>query len=165
MSSEIHIRTHLQPGDLGYLIYLHGALYHDLCGFDQTFESYVATLFVDFVDSQDHLNHQIWIAEQKGKIVGCIGIMDRENRQAQLRWLLIDPSVRGQGLGARLVDMALAYCQDQDFSRVYLDTVRQLGKAAGLYRSRGFEKINSIPEVRWGQQLFVERYEMQLEKG
>ena len=162
MTSHIHIRTNLRPGDLGHLIYLHGILYHELCGFDPTFEAYVATTFADLTAPASHPRNKLWIAEQEEKIAGGIGIVERANNEAQLRWLLIRPEFRGKGLGARLIDAALNHCREQGFARVYLDTVRQLEKAGGLYRSRGFTKMASVSEQRWGQQVQVERYELRL---
>jgi GNAT superfamily N-acetyltransferase len=110
---KVTIRTHLRPGDLGYIVYLHGILYAREYGFDHTFEAYVAGPLAEFAcHATDH--ERIWIAQQDGRIVGCIAIVAAANEApaaeattacdvAQLRWFLVDPSVRGAGLGKRLL--------------------------------------------------------------
>ena len=47
------IRTYFKPGDVGYIIYLHGVLYAQEYGLDHTFEGYVAERFGEFAKSFD----------------------------------------------------------------------------------------------------------------
>src|SRR5262245_12471430 len=88
------LRHNLQPGDLGYLIRLHGIVYAQEHGFDPTVEAYVAGPLAEFVRSRSDRD-QLWIAERAGRIAGCIAIVGASQKEAQLRWFLVDPSVRG----------------------------------------------------------------------
>ena len=46
--NDISIRTELQPGDIGYVTYMHGALYHREYHYGLQFESYVAQGLCEF---------------------------------------------------------------------------------------------------------------------
>ena len=43
--AQIQIRTELKPGDVGYVIYMHGVMYAREYGLDHTFEGGVAQRF------------------------------------------------------------------------------------------------------------------------
>src|SRR3990167_5277769 len=43
------LRSELRPGDLGRIVWLHGTVYAHECGFDPTFEAYVAGPLAEFV--------------------------------------------------------------------------------------------------------------------
>src|SRR5688572_28637376 len=104
---EISLRTTWKPGDLGRVTTLHSELYAEEYGFDQRFESYVAITLGEFGKAFRAGLDRLWLAERDGQLVGSIGIVGREDGAAQLRWLLVAPGGRGQGLGGRLVAEAL----------------------------------------------------------
>jgi GNAT superfamily N-acetyltransferase len=121
----ISIRNDLQPGDVGYITYLHGILYAPEQGWDHTFDAYVAIPLSEFAKSHSS-RERIWIAEKEGRIVGSVAIVKFSEKVAQLRWLLLDPEVRGQGLGRRLVEESLNFCRKAEYSSVFLWTVNTL---------------------------------------
>src|SRR4051794_8934419 len=102
LSTTITLRTDLRPGDVGAVISLHGILYAREHGFDATFEAYVAGPLAELVRSGTP-RERLWLAERDARLVGCIGIVTSGPTTAQLRWFLVDPSVRGAGLGKRLL--------------------------------------------------------------
>jgi GNAT superfamily N-acetyltransferase len=157
----ITLRTELRPGDLGYIVYLHGVIYAQERGFDPSFEAYVAGPLSDFVCSGNKLQ-RLWIAERDGRIVGCVAIVAASPRTAQLRWFLVDPSARGTGLGKRLLEAAVAFCKDCGYSDVVLWTESALTAAAHLYQSAGFRKTEEKPGRMWGVDLVEEKYELHL---
>jgi GNAT superfamily N-acetyltransferase len=61
---------------------------------------------------------------------GVQAIVKFSEKEAQLRWLLLDPEVRGQGLGRRLVEESLDFCRMAEYSSVFLWTVNTLPIAA-----------------------------------
>jgi N-acetylglutamate synthase-like GNAT family acetyltransferase len=104
----------------------------------------------------------IWIVEKEGKIVGSVAIVEISDTEAQLRWLLLDPDVRGQGLGRRLVEDALDFCRDSGYSSVFLWTVNTLPIAAQLYQSVGFKQTQELTHKLWGSVVTEVKYELVL---
>jgi ribosomal protein S18 acetylase RimI-like enzyme len=83
-------------------------------------------------------------------------------RTAQLRWFLVDPAVRGAGLGKKLLGEAVGFCAECDYDSVILWTVSALTAAAHLYRSAGFTKVEEKPGTCWGVDVVEEKYELVL---
>jgi GNAT superfamily N-acetyltransferase len=157
----IAVRTVPRPGDLGFIVSLHGTLYAREYGFDPTFEAYVAGPLAEFVRS-DSPRQRLWIAERDGRGVGCVAIVAAAPETAQLRWFLVDPSARGAGLGRRLLGEALSFAGDCGYERVILWTVGALTAAAHLYRAAGFRKVEEKAGRMWGVDVVEEKYELVL---
>jgi N-acetylglutamate synthase-like GNAT family acetyltransferase len=157
----ISIRNDLQPGDVGYITYLHGILYAPEQGWDHTFDAYVAMPLAEFAKSHSS-REGIWIAEKEERIVGSVAIVKFSEKEAQLRWLLLDPEVRGQGLGRRLVEESLNFCKKAEYSSVFLWTVNTLPVSAMLYKSVGFKPTEELTHKLWGSIVTEVKYELAL---
>lgn len=160
-STNIKIRHDLRPGDVGYLIHLHGLLYAQECKWDYTFEAYVAGPLSEFATSHGE-RARIWIVEKDEKLVGSVAILEASRQQAQLRWLLLHPDVRGQGIGRLLVEDAIGFCKACGYSSIFLWTVSTLTAAAHLYSSVGFRLTEEKTHERWGAVLTEQRYDLNL---
>ncbi len=158
------IRIHLQPGDLGAIVHLHGTIYAREHGFDSTFEAYVAGPLAEFLGLAS-ARERLWIAERDGRIIGCIAITAALPETAQLCWFLVDPSGRGVGLGKRLLHEAVTFCRDCGYRTIILWTVSALTAAAHLYRSAGFRKVEEKPGRIWSVDVVEEKYELALNGG
>lgn len=145
---DITIRNRLQPGDLGRLIALHGTGYAELPGFGSRFEAFVARTVSDF-GLDNNLEGRIWLAEFDGDLLGCTAIARRGPHLGQLRWVLVAPVARGLGLGRALLDRAMAYCREQGFERVYLETTDGLEISSRMYEKRGFVTTSSERVELW----------------
>lgn len=159
---EITLRHDLRPGDLGRVTTLHGVLYTAEYGLSQIFEAYVAETLAEFGKLARPGRDRLWLAERDGELVGSIGIVGREGGAAQLRWLLVAPAARGQGLGQRLVEEALAFCRDGGCASVYLWTISILPAAARMYLAAGFRKTAEAGPSFWGREVTEERYDLTL---
>ena len=148
MSDEITIRHDLRPGDLGRIIALHGELYDDVPGFGLKFEAFVARTFAEFILDANG-DGRIWQAERDGRLIGCTAIVFRKDDIGQLRWVLLDPSARGAGLGKNLVNTALQYCRDNCCVSIVLETTDGLPESQTLYESLGFEVTSEEPAELW----------------
>ena len=148
MSDDISIRSSLRPGDLGRIISLHGEVYDPLGGYGLTFEAFVGRTIAEFV-LDNNARGQIWLAERGDRLVGCSAIALRDNDRGQLRWVLVDPSARGRGIGKHLVNAAMNYCREEGCESVFLETTDGLPESQALYEKLGFAVISETVEELW----------------
>ena len=147
-SDDIFVRNELRAGDLGRIIALHGECYAALPGFGLTFEAYVARTVAEYILDAG-AKGRIWIAERDGRLVGCTAIVLRDENRGQLRWVLVDQSARGLGLGKRLVNNALQFCRENGCKEVFLETTDGLPESQALYIALGFEIVSNRTEELW----------------
>lgn len=160
--SDITYRHEINPGDIGYIIYLHGFIYANESNFSTEFEKYVIKTFYDFLEKYSPEYDRIWMAEYNNKIVGCIAIQHQSKDEAQLRWFLLDPSFRGLGIGKKLLNDALDFCHEKKFKNVFLLTTNMQDKALEMYKKVGFELTESTEVTQWGKTFKDERYDLKL---
>jgi GNAT superfamily N-acetyltransferase len=153
------IRHELRPGDLGMVIHLHGVLYAREYGLDTTFEPYVAKPLADFVLAGAG---RLWIAEEGGRVIGSIAVVDAEDGVGQFRWFLLTPEARGTGLGRRLLDTALTYCRERGMHRVFLWSFAQLDDALRLYERAGFQITKTNKTRLWGAERTEVRMDLEI---
>jgi GNAT superfamily N-acetyltransferase len=158
---EISIRTELRPGDLGYVIYLHGALYGREYGYGIQFESYVAKGLCEFYEKYDPKRNRVWVCEHHHQIIGFLLLMDRGNA-AQLRYFLIEPEYRGIGLGSKLLNLYMDFLRECGYQESYLWTTHELFTAAVLYKRLGFELAEEKESDAFGKPLREQRYDLRL---
>lgn len=158
-SSTVAIRHELRPGDLGMIVHLHGVLYAREYGLDTTFEPYVAKPLSDFVLSG---SGRLWIAEEGGRILGSIAVVDAEEGVGQIRWFLLAPEARGKGLGWQLVQVALTYCRERQFHHVFLWSFSDLDAALTLYERAGFAVTERKKLPMWGAERTEVRMDLDL---
>lgn len=151
-SAAITIRSDLRPGDLGRIIALHGTAYEGGQNhFGLTFEAFVGRTIAEFIlDNKGR--GCIFMAERGSGLVACAAMVERKVPGAvhgQLRWIIADPSVRGLGLGRKLIGMAMDYARTSGFSEVYLETTEGLDASMGIYRKLGFVEEKREIETLW----------------
>ncbi|MGI8552411.1 MAG: GNAT family N-acetyltransferase [Dehalococcoidia bacterium] len=160
------MRDDLRPGDLGSVVRMHRLLYGREEGLDTTFEAYVALALAEFALARDREGEQagwLWLAELDEQPVGSVGLVRFSASEAQLRWFLISPAARGQGLGRRLLREVLDRARATGYQSVFLWTYRGLDAAAHLYQEAGFRLSETRETHQWGREVVIEqRYDLQL---
>jgi DNA-binding MarR family transcriptional regulator/N-acetylglutamate synthase-like GNAT family acetyltransferase len=144
-----------RPGDYGWVVQRHGALYAQEYGWDETFEALVAKVIADYANDHDPARERAWIAEASGRPVGCVFCMRRDERTAQLRCLLVEPSARGMGVGRALVDACVGFARDAGYAEIVLWTNDVLVDARRLYERAGFALAKSTPHRSFGRDDLV----------
>jgi GNAT superfamily N-acetyltransferase len=158
---NVTIRHEFKPGDIGYLTYLHGTLYAKDCGWDESFETYVAVPLSEFAKSRTE-REKIWLVEKDATIAGSIAIVEASTHVAQLRWFLLHPDLRGRGIGRFLIDDAIRFCREQGYHSIFLWTEAGLVAAARLYLAVGFQLTEEKTHEQWGMMVTEQRYDLNL---
>ena len=151
-----------RPGDMGWVVQSHGALYAREYGFDAAFEGLVAEITARFLASFDASRERCWIAEFDGAPVGSVFLVRHSDDVAKLRLLLVDPAGRGQGLGRRLVGECIGFAKACGYRRITLWTQSILLAARKIYQDTGFVLVASEPHRSFGQSLIGETWELEL---
>lgn len=143
---EVLLRP-IGPGDRGWIVARHGALYTREYGWDDRFERLVARVVADFEAGERTAG---WIAEVAGAPAGCVLSMADDERTARLRLLLVEPHARGLGVGGRLVDECLAFARGAGYERMVLWTNDVLAGARRIYDRRGFVQTGDERHTMFG---------------
>ncbi len=169
MDSDIVLRPP-RPGDMGWVVSRHGALYAQEFGWDWRFEALVARIAADFVDRFDAAREACWIAERGGRPLGCVFLVQARDEAtgapdpgvAQLRMLLLEPDARGLGLGKRLVEACHDFARGAGYRRMRLWTNHVLLAARGIYEKAGYRLVASEEHESFGHRMVGETWEMDL---
>jgi ribosomal protein S18 acetylase RimI-like enzyme len=83
-------------------------------------------------------NH-FWVATvPPDEVVGMIGVQHHEQGVGEIRRLRVRNDVRRKGLGTRLVEVALKFCQDNNYLKITLDTFMDREPAIKLFEKFRF---------------------------
>jgi DNA-binding MarR family transcriptional regulator/GNAT superfamily N-acetyltransferase len=151
-----------RPGDIGWVVQSHGALYAAEYGFDASFEALVAEIAGTFLASHDPMRERCWIADLDGAPAGSVFLVRANDEVVKLRLLLVTPQARGHRLGQRLIDEAIGFARQCGYRKVTLWTQSILGAARKIYQDAGFELVATEPHRSFGQDLIGETWELTL---
>jgi DNA-binding MarR family transcriptional regulator/GNAT superfamily N-acetyltransferase len=151
-----------RPGDIGWIVQSHGALYASEYGFDSSFEGLVAEIVAKFLNSFDASRERCWIADIDGVQVGSVFLVRHTDDVAKLRLLLVDPAGRGQRLGQRLVAECVTFAKACGYRKITLWTQSILVAARKIYQDAGFTLVATEPHRSFGQSLIGETWELEL---
>jgi DNA-binding MarR family transcriptional regulator len=154
-SRPVLLRAH-RPGDIGWVIGRHGALYADEYAWDTGFEALVARIAADFLAHFDARREACWIAEREGSNVGCIFLVQARDESthavidgvAQLRMLLVDECQR--------------FARRAGYRKIMLWTNSKLLSARHIYVNQGYVLVRSEPHHSFGHDLVGEIWELAL---
>ena len=141
------------PGDLGWAVGRHGALYAQEYGWDETFEHLVARIVADYAAGRDPGLEAAWIAEVDGAPAGCVFCVRKDSATAQLRLLLVEPWARGLGIGGRLAEECLRFARAAGYQQITLWTQDCLTSARRIYQAAGFRLAGQGQHHSFGQDL------------
>ncbi|WP_286891331.1 GNAT family N-acetyltransferase [Thermobacillus sp.] len=160
--SEPYVLRQHEPGDMGWIVHMHGRLYAEEYGWDERFEALVAQVCSDFINRYNPERERCWIAEMDGQIVGSVMVVQESDETAKLRLLLVDPRARGLGLGKRLVDECIRFARRKGYKKLVLWTNHVLVQARNIYQKAGFVLVKQEPHRSFGSELIGETWELTL---
>lgn len=158
--NEIIIRSDIKPGDLGYVIYRHGAMYAKEYNHGVSFEVYVAEGICEFYNHYNFTKDRVWFCEHNNKIIGSLFLQHRENNTAQLRYFYLEKEYRGLGLGKLLMNRYIEFYKECQYDSSYLWTTDELDTAAAIYAKHGFLLTEEVATNSFGKTLVERKFEM-----
>ena len=115
-----------------------------------------------FVAHYDRARERCFVAERAGAIVGSVLVVKKSARVARLRLLLVEPSARGLGLGARLVDECIRFARAAGYRQLELWTNSVLVAARRVYERAGFTLVASGRHQSFGKSLVEQTFRLAL---
>jgi GNAT superfamily N-acetyltransferase len=164
MAAPPTITSDYCPGLIGRIVEMHATYYARHWDFGSFFEAKVARDVAEFLCALPNPDSCLWHALDKDRIVGSVGLDGRYalEKGAHLRWFITDDSVRGTGLGRRLLSHALGFSSEHAFSSIYLWTFARLDAARHLYESFGFRLVEEVEDTTWGVRMTEQRFVLAL---
>jgi DNA-binding MarR family transcriptional regulator/GNAT superfamily N-acetyltransferase len=95
-----------------------------------------------------------WLRDEP---VGCGALKLHGTEPAEIKRLWVAPSVRGLGVGRRLLDELEEAARVRGVTTVRLDTNRALHEAIALYRSAGFVEVDAFNDEPYAHHWFEKR--------
>jgi GNAT superfamily N-acetyltransferase len=164
-TGKIRIERGYIPGSIGRIAQIHGTYYHEHWGFGPFFEAKVATELAEFAGRYDDKRDGLWTSLLRGRIEGSIAIdgIHAGDMGAHLRWFIVSASLHGRGIGSRLIAVAMRFCRNRNYKRIYLWTFEGLDPARHLYEKNGFTLTEQRRGTMWGTEVNEQRFELSLE--
>jgi DNA-binding MarR family transcriptional regulator/GNAT superfamily N-acetyltransferase len=151
-----------EPGDLGWVVERHGAVYAAEYGYDDRFEGLVAGIVGNFAASRHRARERCWIADVDRVRAGCVFLVRRSQKTAQLRLLLVERWARGIQLGRRLVEACTAFAREAGYAEITLWTQSELSSARRLYEAEGYRRTGTKRHRMFGKPATAETWTLKL---
>ncbi|MDQ0208714.1 GNAT family N-acetyltransferase [Alkalicoccobacillus murimartini] len=147
--------------DVDYIVDSHYELYHQEFHYDLTFKEFIQERVNGFV-SRDSQEENIWVIDIHGARKGSISINKVDSETAQLGLFLVDPKLRGEGYGQRLIETAIHFCERTNYKRIMLVTNQELRGARVIYKKQGFKLIEEWSGLHSNKEMIEERWILEL---
>jgi len=133
-AGEIVLREH-RPGDMGWVTERHAVLYYEQDGWGAGFERWSPAS--SRTSSRASTRSASAAGSRSATASGSAAFSSSTTKgEARLRLLLVEPSVRGAGLGRRLVEECIAFSREKGYKKLVLWTHSQLLAARAIYAAR-----------------------------
>jgi N-acetylglutamate synthase-like GNAT family acetyltransferase len=151
-------------GSIGRIVEMHAVAYNQRCGYDFSFEVFVAKELGEFITNFNPACDGLWLYKKNGAIVGCVAIDGHGSATegARLRFLIVHPAHQGRGVGKVLMENAVSFCKDRSMSTVFLWTASTLYEARQLYENFGFSLVEERSSKNWGVNSIHQRFQLTL---
>ncbi|WP_195694557.1 GNAT family N-acetyltransferase [Priestia megaterium] len=151
-----------KENDKDYIIDSHYKIYNKEYKYDLSFKKFVSNSVNQYIKKANNSLENIWILDIDGCPKGSISIKSVNEDVSQLGLFLVDPSLRGTGLGKQLVQMAIDFCKERNYKKVVLWTNSELVAARRIYENKGFQLIETRNLILSNKELIEEQWELSL---
>lgn len=95
------------------------------------------------------------VARQGKGVLGCAGLCLLGDGIGEVKRLFVASSMRGQGLGSRLLRHVEQAARDHAVARLRLDTRSDLVEARLLYAKHGYEEVEPFNDGQYAEHWFA----------
>ena len=99
------------------------------------------------------------VASLRGEPVGC-GALKFHDGPAELKRMWVDPTVRGLGVGRRLLRELETRAARHGADTIHLETNKTLVEAIAMYRSAGYHEVDAFNDEAYAHHWFERRLEL-----
>jgi ribosomal protein S18 acetylase RimI-like enzyme len=162
-TSDITVRRHLADGDADAIADLHRRVYASEYGLNEQFVDGVRRgLAAAVASGWPQRSGAVWLVDGDDQLRGALGLTDEGEGAGRVRWLVLDRSLRGRGLGRSLVAELLDEARGAGMRRLTLETFSELTAAARIYRDAGFRVQWERVRDDWGPTITFQGYRLDL---
>ena len=97
------------------------------------------------------------LARLHAEPVGCVAVKFHGRQPAEVKRMWVSESVRGLGVGRRLLTAAEEHAASTRVRTLRLETNRALGEAIALYRSAGYHEVPAFNDEPFADHWFEKR--------
>jgi DNA-binding MarR family transcriptional regulator/GNAT superfamily N-acetyltransferase len=159
---ELVILRQPRAGECGWLVHRQAQWFAAEYGWDQSFEGLLARVVADYTQRNDALREMCWVAEQDGMVVGSACIVGVSTTVAGVRLLWVEPDMQRLGIGTQLLSECVRFARRAGYTKLTLTTVSTLAQPRRLCERAGFSLAGTAAERRFGKDLTIERWELEL---
>ncbi|MEQ5843858.1 helix-turn-helix domain-containing GNAT family N-acetyltransferase [Paraburkholderia acidicola] len=102
-------------------------------------------------------NGALIVARLRGNPVGCVALKFHKKSPAELKRMWVSSSVRGLGVGRRLLDEAEKHARKSGARAIRLETNRTLSEAINLYRRCGYIEVDAFSAEPYAHHWFEKK--------
>ena len=163
ITNDISIRRNLRDGDADAIAELHRRVYASEYGLNERFvESVRRGVEAAARSGWPQRSGAVWLVDGDEALLGALGLTKEGGGLGKVRWFVLDPSLRGRGLGRELIAELLADARAAGLQTLVLETFSALTAAAHIYRAAGFSVTWERPLQEWGPTVTFQQYELTL---
>lgn len=144
---ELTVHDRWFPGAVGDIAALHARHYAASHGFGPAFEAKVARELGAFLERGDGFFRAV---SRRGRALGSLALEEAGGGVSRLRWVILDASLRGQGIARRWLHEAIGHACHGEQRLITLWTLDGLDDAARLYAAAGFREVERLAATQWG---------------
>jgi GNAT superfamily N-acetyltransferase len=97
------------------------------------------------------------VATMEGRPVGCAALKLHGDAPAEVKRMWVAPTVRGVGLGRRLLEAVEEEARAAGVTVLHLETNASLTEAIALYRSAGYVEVPAFNDEPYAHHWFEKR--------
>jgi DNA-binding MarR family transcriptional regulator/GNAT superfamily N-acetyltransferase len=151
-----------RPGECGWLVHRQAQWFAAQYGWNQSFEGLLARVVADYTQRNDPVREMCWVADQEGVVVGSVCVVGVSTTVAGVRLLWVEPDVQRLGVGTQLLNESVRFARRAGYTKLTLTTATSLEQPRRLCERAGFRLASAAAECRFGKDLTIERWELEL---